>query len=262
MKLLQKYIRTVMLPVLLMSSLAACNKEDQDVEKAMHIIVSGYNSGDNPLMIAIDTTRYNRTNDIVKPTSLIGLNIVYTYTTQKERLLTITDTVTKKVVYSKALPVSGSKANFNFVYLDGRELEIQAPTAEPATNKLAFYVQYTTDDSPFDIFLYRMDNDTGAEHRQYLARNVKPRTWINLDYLPDEYFSDYNAVRAGSICFTKAGTTDQWAFNLDENMSKLDASGLSLPKAGEKGVTLPYFVVHDTNNKLTYTRLFFYPDRS
>ncbi|PWG80322.1 hypothetical protein [Pararcticibacter amylolyticus] len=262
MKVLKKYIRTTLLSVLLISTLSACNKEDQDVEKAMHIIVSGYNAGDSPLMISIDTTRYNRTNDIVKPTSLIGLNAVYTYTTQKERLLTITDTVTQKVLYSKALPVSGSKANFNFVYLDGHELEIQTPTADPATNKLSFYIQYTADDSPFDIFLYRMDNDTGTEHRQYLARNVKSRTWINLNYVPDEYFSDYNAVRAGSICFTKTGTTDQWAFNQDENMSKLDASGLILPKAGEKGLVLPYFVVHDATSKLTYTRLFFYPDRS
>ncbi|MGX5691065.1 hypothetical protein [Arcticibacter tournemirensis] len=261
MKVLNKYIRTAVLAVALISVLSACNKEDQNVERAMQIIVSGYNGGDNPLMIAIDTTRYNRPNDILKPASLAGLNTVYSYSTQKERLLTITDTVTKKILYSKALPAGGSKANFNFIYLDGRELEVDEPVADPATNKLSFYIQYTADDSPFDIFLYNKNNESGKEHRQYLARNVRPRTWISLDYLPDEYFSDMNAVRAGSICFTKAGTTDEWAFNQDENMSKMSAFGLNLPKAGEKGLVLPYFVVQDAT-KLVYTRLFFYPDRS
>lgn len=250
----------MLLPVLLISALSACNKEDLDVERAMQIIVSGYNGGNNPLLISIDTTRYNRTNDIMKPASLIGLNTVYTFSTQKERQLIITDTVTQKVLYSKVLPAGGSKANFNFIYLDGRELEIDAPAADPATNKLSFYIQYADDNSPFDIFLYNRDNETGKEYRQYLARNVRPRTWIHLDYLPDEHFSDNNAVRSGNICFTKPGTTDQWAFNQDESMSKLDANGLNLPKSSEKGLVLPYFVVHDAS-RLTFTRLFFYPDR-
>lgn len=258
---MRSIIRNIALLALLVSTLAACNKENLEAEKAFHVLVNGYNGSGNALQVAIDTTKFNNNNYILKPASLMGFNAVYTYQSQGERLLTITDTVTKKVLFSKPLPAAGTKANFTFIYIDGAEVDVKPPAADPATNKLGFYVQYTLGDAPFDIFLYRKDETTGKEYRQYLAKDVKPKTWIYVDYVPTADFANGNLLNTSNVFFTKAGTTDQWAFQNSEAMSKISASGLNLPLAGEKGLVQPYFLIQ-SSLKLEYSRLFFTPDRN
>lgn len=243
----------------------ACNKDKASYENAIQILVNGYNSSNNEFEIQIDTTRYDNSvgygKYILKPASLAGFNIVYTFPSEKRATsLTIKNPVTGVIVSTKALPATGTKTALNFVYIDDKELEVTLPAADPATNKLGFYVRYTDSDAPFDVFLYRIDNTTGQEYRHYLAKNVKPGAWTYVDYLPVADFEKQNLLGNTYICFTKTGTTDQWAFRDDENMSKLSASGMSFPVAGDKGLVQPYFVVPGTW-QLEQSRMFFYPDR-
>lgn len=261
MRSILKHIAIPALMALLVTTITACTKEGPDAEKAFYVLINGYNGSSNALQVSIDTSKYGHSNYIIKPSSLIGFNAVYTYRSQKEKLVTITDTVTKKVLFSKPLPTTGNKANYNFIYLDGQQMEVNPPAVDPGTNKLGFYVQHIVGDEPFDIFIYRRDADTGAEYREYLAKNVKPKTWIYVDYVATADFANGNLLNNSTIFFTKAGTTDQWAFQDNENMSKLSATGLNLPLAGEKGLVQPYFLIPGFQ-QLEYSRLFFTPDRN
>ncbi|PST83663.1 hypothetical protein C7T94_14105 [Pedobacter yulinensis] len=255
------HITRIVTLALLCSAFGACKKEKQDVERAMHIVLNGYNGSAGPWQIAIDTVKYTANNYSYNPGTTGTFNIVFPYRGEKERFLTITDTDTKKVLYSKPLPQSGSKAAFNFIYADGRIVEVNPPAADPALNRLGFYVQYSIDNAPFDISMYRKDATTGQEYRYYLAKNVKPKTWVYVDYLPVEHFSTTNDLRATDICFTKAGTTDQWAFEDTETKSQTSAFGFLMPVNAEKGLVQPYFVVPGPGG-LLFSRLFFYPERS
>lgn len=261
MRSIIKHLAMPALLVLLVATITACNKENLESEKAFHVLINGYNGGSNPLRVTIDTTKFNHNNYLIKPTAIIGFNVAYTYWSQKERLVNIIDTVTKKVILSKPLPATGTKANFNFIYLDNALVEVNPPAANPATNKLGFYMQYTVDNTPFDIFISRTDATTGTEYRQYLARDVKPKNWIYVDYIPTADFANVNFLNTSTILFTKAGTTDQWAFMDSESMSKISATGLNLPLAGEKGLVQPYFLIPGPR-MLEYARLFFSPDRN
>lgn len=254
--------------VLLCSVLfTACNKEDLQAKKIMHVIINGYNGSDHAWQVSIDTTHYDESamhgKFIIKPTSMIPFNAVYTYPLKQQRTptLTITDTVTRAVIFSQPLPGSGTKANFNFIYLDDKALEINPPVADAASNKLGFYVRYANSEAPFDIFLYRKDATTGQEYKVYIAQNVKPNAWVYADYLPSPDFDTKNKLDDAVIYFTKAGTTDQWAFGDDEESSKITAFGMNLPLAGEKGLVQPYFLIHNPV-QLETTRLYFYPDRT
>lgn len=263
---MKRYIKNIALILLVAIVLTACNKEDLEVEKSMHIVVNGYNGGANALQMSIDTTQYGiaaRSGAyIMKPDAVISQNLVYTYRLSKKRMLTLTDTITKKVVYSRELPTNGTNAVFNYIFLDGKELDISAPAADPATNKLGFYIHYTASNEPFDIFLYRKDNTTGQEFRTYLAKNVIPGKWIYLDYAVPADFNTNQIISTSSatVYFTKAGTTDQWAFDNDQNKSTVPANSMGLPVEDEKGLVQPYFFT-----PLPYgqglSKLFFYPDR-
>lgn len=263
---MKRYIKNIALTLLVAIAFTACNKEDLDVEKAMHIVVNGYNGGTNALQLSIDTTQYGvaaRSGAyIMKPAAIISQNLVYTYRSSKKSTLTITDTITKKVVYSGELPANGTKAVFNYIFLDGKELNINAPAANPATNKLGFYIHYTISSEPFDIFLYRKDNTTGQVFRTYLAKNVIPGKWIYLDYAVPADFGTKQIISnsSASVHFTKAGTTDEWAFDNDQNKSTVPANSMGLPVEDEKGLVQPYFLT-----PLPYgqglSKLFFYPDR-
>lgn len=263
---MKQYIINIALTLLIATAFTACNKEDLDVEKAMHIVVNGYNGGANALQMSIDTTLYGITSRngayIMKPAAVISQNLVYTYRSDKKRMLTLTDTITKQVVYSRELPENSPKAVFNYIFLDGKELDINAPAADPATNKLGFYVHYIASNEPFDIFLYRKDNTTGQEFRTYLAKNVTPGKWVYLDYAVPADCGTKQIISnsSASVCFTKAGTTDQWAFDNDQNKSQTPANALFLPVEEEKGLVQPYFFT-----PLPYgqglSKLFFYPER-
>lgn len=256
------------LPVLLIGVLlafTACNKEALVAEKATHIIIAGYNGSSEQLEISIDTTRYDATrfngNYILKPVSLFEFRAVYTYRPGAvPPVLRIKNPVNDSVWYSDPLPVSGTKAFFNFIYVDGKIQALHPPEANETTNKLGFYVQHTESEAPFDIFLYRLDANTGMEYRYYLAKNVHPGAWTYIDYLPAKDFDNKNDLSKSSLYFTKAGTIDQWAFLDDETQSKIDAQGLFFPLPGDKGFVQPYFIVPG-GWRLGYSRLFFYPDR-
>ncbi|MET6999873.1 hypothetical protein [Chitinophaga defluvii] len=265
MKKLIQYIKTAGILTLFIPIFAACNKEELEAEKAIQVIINGYNGSANELEVSIDTTRYDKSvangNFILKPAAMIGFNAVYTYRSPALRSkVTLTDPATGEVFFSKPLPATGTKANFNYIYLDGKVVEVNPPAATDTINKLGFYIHYADSDAPFDIFLYRIDNTTGQEYRAYLAKHVKRGTWIYIDYIPSADFDSKQALSNAKICFTKAGTTDQWAFQDNETMSKLEPSGMGFPVAGEKGLVLPYFITPGSW-QLEHSRLFFYPDR-
>lgn len=258
---MKKHIAYIFVAMLLFT---ACNKEEINVEKAVQVLINGYYGGPNALQLSIDTTEYGPNvgygRYIVNPDYMISHNLVYTYRSDKKRELTLTDTITKQVVYRKELPSNGPKGLFNFVFLEGRELEINPPAADPATNKLGFYIHYPASNEPFDIFLYRRDNSTGQEFRAYIAKNVRPDKWVYLDYTASADFGTKNSVASSTVYFTKAGTTDQWAFYGDQNKSRMDANSMYLPTADEKGLVQPYFIKPMPSNQ-GLARLFFYPDR-
>ena len=249
---------------LLLMIFTACNKEPLDAEKAMNIVVSGYNGGSHPLQMAIDTTVYDVSvafgKYIIKPNTLANFNIAYSYRSNKQRMLTLTDTVTKEVVYRKELPSTGIKANFSYVFINGKLLDINPPAADPATNKLGFYIHYPAGDESFDISLYRVDGSTGQEHRVYLAKSVKPGAWVYVDYMAAENFATKSMLGNAQVHFTRSDDVSQWAFENNENKSRISAFGLFFPIAGEKGLVQPYFITPQAYD-LGHSQFFFYPDR-
>ena len=263
---MKQFIKNITIIALIAGLFTACNKEDLDVEKAMHIVVNGYNGGANDLQMSIDTTQYGiavRSGAyIMQPAAVISQNLVYSYRSEKKRMLTLTDIVTQQVVYSREVPANSTNAVFNFIFLDGKELDINAPAADLATNKLGFYIHYTSSNEPFDIFLYRRDNTTGQEFRSYLAKNVTPGKWVYLDYAVPADFNTKQIIStsSASLCFTKAGTTDQWAFDNDQNKSTAPANSMGLPVEDEKGLVQPYFFTPLPYGQGLFN-LFFYPDR-
>ncbi|MBO9728563.1 MAG: hypothetical protein J7623_08000 [Chitinophaga sp.] len=261
----KKYQQLAILLLCLLFGCMACNKEEIAPEKAIHVIINGYNGGGDPLEVQIDTTKYDKTvmsaKYVFQPASLVGFNAVYTYRSGSVApVLTIRNPANDSILYRHALPVAETKALVNFLYVDGKIQELQPPQVNPGTNQLGFYLQYTDSEALVDIFLYRVDENTGTTYRAYLAKNVRPRTWTYVDYLPAKDFENANDLNNATIYFTKAGTTDEWAFGGDETPSKLTAQGLSLPKAGEKGLVQPYFIIPQ-GWELGFSRLFFYADR-
>lgn len=261
-------IKYQQLPILLLCLLfgcIACNKEDLTAELAVQVIINGYNGSGDPLHVQIDTTKYDKTvmsaKYVFQPASLVGFNAVYTYRSGSVApVLTVRNPANDSILYRHSLPVGETKALVNFLYIDGKVQELRLPETNPGTNQLGFYLQYPDSEVPVDIFLYRVDANTGVTYRSYLAKNVRPRNWTYVDYLPAKDFANTNDLDNASVCFTKAGTTDEWAFAEDETQSKLSAAGLSLPKAGEKGLVQPYFII-PRGWELGFSRLFFYSDR-
>lgn len=266
MKFIGRFLKTTLLLAALTGGFVACNKEDLGAKKALHVLVNGYNGSVDELEVWIDTVQYSK--DVsnakysIKPGELVNFNVVYSYrTAQPEGELIIKEPVSGRILFNKPLPANSTKANYNFVYIDGKLQDLIPPAADAAANKLGFYLQYTKSADPVDIFLYRVDNTTGQEYRQHIARAVKPGSWVYVDYQASESFRTQSILRSSHLCFTRAGTTDQWAFDDSEGMSKLDASSLLLPEAGEKGLVQPYFL-KPGQWQLEAARLFFYPDRS
>jgi len=265
MKSITHYIKTTIPLLLLLTTFSACNKEDMTGQKAMQVVVNGYNGSAEELEIVIDTARYDKTVSngkfVLKPASIFDFNAVHTYPmAKKPGTLSIKNPVSGKVLFTKPLPESGTKAIFNFIYIDGKEIDLNAPAADASTNKLGFYMHYTENNDLVDIFLYRKDETNGQEYREYLAKNVLPGTWVYFNYLPSANFDHKNEVGKADICFTKAGTTDQWAFQDDEKQSKTSVFGMGFPLAGEKGLVQSYFITPGAS-ALDRVRLFFHPDR-
>lgn len=266
MKSIKKITYKVVVSTLLIVAMGSCNKEDLSAPKALHVLINGYNGSADELEVWIDTVSYDKTilngKYTLKPASLVGFNAVHTYRTAKPQgMVTIKESESGKVLLSKPMPATGTKADYYFVYVDGKIQEVTPPVADPTTNKLGFYLHGTESADLVDVFLYRKDNNDGKEYREYLAKNVKPGTWVYVDYLPAVSFKTKNDLSSSGIYFTRAGTTDQWAFTGGETMNRLDAAGMGLPVNDEKGLVEPYFIVPG-GWELEKARMFFYPDRS
>src|SRR5690349_20164935 len=135
MRLITHYIKTTIALLLLMATFLACNKEDLTGQKAMQVVVNGYNGGTDELEIVIDTTRYDKTVSngkfVLKPALTFDFNVVYTYpAAKKPGTLSIKNPESGKILYSKPLPESGTKAVFNFIYIDGKEIDVNTPAAD------------------------------------------------------------------------------------------------------------------------------------
>ncbi|MBC9934693.1 hypothetical protein [Chitinophaga qingshengii] len=226
-------IRLRALLVLLMTFIS-CSKEEIPT-KAINIEVWGYNVGDAELEMSVDTTIYR--NATIKPNTTVNFGRVYTYPgIKKEALLKIKNKTTGKDLYQQQLQLGAGELElfFPYVLINGNELKIEPAAADPATNKLGFYIHYPQSNEALDIFL---KNEAGQ--MMNIAKNVKPGAWIYTNYLPGEGFKDKSKQYV--LYFTKTGTTDAWYFEDSEGKSNIDAFSLSLPKE-EKGLVRTYFV--------------------
>lgn len=239
---------------------SACDKDAVEVERAMHILINGYNGAEHPLVVAIDTTVFDHKEGafMIQPKSNIHFTTAYSYRVPKKRLVTLTDTVTKKVVYSAELPENTIRVNFNYLYFDGKVQQVVPPAADPNVNKLGFYIYDKSIDFPVDISLQQVNETTGDVRKEYIAKNLLPGKWVYVDYLPLKGFDKEVDLRSATVHFTKANT-DEWAFEGDEAKSKLPAIGFFFPKLNDKGKVQPYFIAPKVPNQ-TFSRLFFYLD--
>ncbi|ASZ11195.1 hypothetical protein KTO58_19220 [Chitinophaga pendula] len=213
----------------------ACSKETAQT-KAINIEVWGYNVGDAILETSIDTTVYR--NFITLPNKPVTFSKVYTYpSAKKEVSVTIKNKISGAALYRQQINLETSELElfFPFVLINGNVLKVEPATADLTTNKLGFYIHYPQSDAPLDIFL---KNDAGQ--MVYIARNVKPGSWIYANYLPQEGFKDKS--KSYTLYFTQTGATDSWYFEDSEAKSKVDEFGLTFPKGEEKGLVRTYFV--------------------
>lgn len=223
------------LVILLMAGLSACNKE-VDATKAISIEIKGFNVGNAELQITVDTLVYR--NLEVAPNEELNFGKVFTYPSSKNEVtLKIKDLISGKDVYQQQLILNNSDLErfYQFVLIDGHQLEVKPPAADPATNKVGFYIHYPQSSDPIDVFLKNPEGEI-----VYLAKNVQPSTWVYADYLTQAGFENPNTNY--TILFAKAGTTDVWAFNDNEYMSQSSEDAMFLPQQGQQGLVCSYFV--------------------
>lgn len=221
-------------------ALVSCNKEIE-TKKAISVTIRGYNISDMNLEVAVDTVVFDK--DVLPENKRIGFSKVYPYFgNKKEVVLHVKDPASGKELLQKTLPLSTSQLEFFFplININGSLVEVTPPKADPATNKLGFYIYYPESNDPIDILMY--NPNTGQQ--VYLAQNVVPQTWVYTDYLPTEGFMGKNDVGSSTIYFLKAGTLDQWAFNNDETLSQTTAFSWYLPYAKfSMNKVQPYFIL-------------------
>jgi hypothetical protein len=252
MKQIISNIKKSGLVVLLMAGLNACNKE-VDATKAISIEIKGFNIGNAELQITVDTLVYR--NFQVAPNEELNFGKVFTYPSSKNEVtLKIKDLISGKDVYQQQLVLNNSDLErfFQFVLIDGHQLEVKPPAADPATNKVGFYIHYPQSSDLIDIYI---KNEEGQLVN--LAQNVPPSTWVYTDYLTQQGFENPNTNY--DIIFTRAGTTDVWAFNDNEYMSQTSEDAMFLPQNGQKGLVCSYFVTPGSID-LRLVRLFKRPE--
>lgn len=251
MKQITTNIQQLGLYLLLLAGLGACNK-DADVTKAVSIEMRGFNIGNSELEVSIDTMVYRK--DKVPANTEINFRRVFTYPGSiNDVAFKVKDLTSGKEVYQQQLHLNNGELEryLPFVFIDGRQLEIQPPAADPSTNKMGFYIHYPASNDLIDVF---MQNDEGQI--AYLAKNVTPSTWVYADYAGHEGFNNPNTNY--NLYFTKAGTTDVWAFNDNQYMSLGHEDALLIPQQGQKGRVCSYFITPGTNDLRT-VRLFGQP---
>lgn len=233
---------------LLLLVLSSCEKE-KEFSKAMSVQIQGYNIGDAKLEVSIEGMAYDKF--VTQPNRQINFGKIYTYPSeQAQASLKIKDQVSGKEVYNQQLDLKDPSLElfFPFVLLGDNALEIKPPTPDPSTNKMAFYIHYPKSNDAIDVFL---KNDEGKI--AYLAKSVLPGKWNYADYITPADFK--NSETNYTLYFTKAGTTDQWAFEDSEQKSKTPTGTLKLPKFEQKGLVCSYFIT-PAANQLDAVRLF------
>lgn len=220
-------------------TLGSCNKEIEGT-KVINVTLRGYNFSDAPLEVTVDTAVFE--SKIVQPNSRVNFSMVYPYAPGKtEAALHVKNTVTGADLFQETLALSGGQLEFFYplININGSLLDITPPAADPATNKLSFYIYYKESNDPIDILMY--NPNTGQQ--VYLAQNVIPQTWVHTDYVPVEGFREKAEVEGSTIYFLKAGTFD-WAFNNDEYQSQVGAFGWYIPhKTHNLDKVQPYFIM-------------------
>ncbi len=223
--MIRRYIQGFAIVSLTILALASCNK-DVETDKAINVIIHGYNVGNSRLEVAVDTVVYDK--NLLQPNAQIGFSMVYPYFASKtEATMRVKNTESGKELFQQTLQLNNGELEFFYplVNINGSLLEVKPPAADTATNKLGFYIYYPESNDPVDILMY--NNNTGQ--MVYLAQNVSPQNWVYVDYLPESAFWEKNDVERCTIYFLKAGTTDQWAFNNDEYLSQTSAFGMHIP---------------------------------
>lgn len=221
--------------LVLLIILNACSKEEEQT-KAINVEVWGYNIGDAELEMSVDTTVYRKF--ITAPNTPVTFSRIYTFpSAKKEASLSIKDKTSGKEVYQQQLDLNSSERElfFPFVFMNGNIMKIMSSAADPATNKLDFYIYYPQSNEALDIFL---KNEAGQ--MMGIAQNVKPGSWVHTSYLPGEGFKEEN--KRYMLCFTKTGTVDSWYFEDSESKSAVDVFSLVLPKNEQRGLVRSYFV--------------------
>jgi hypothetical protein len=244
---MKKTIEKIIGIVFVMGLFTACNKETL-TEKAVNITIVGYNTSSEELEVSLDTVVYKK--NLLAANNEIAFGKSYAYFQGKaQATLRIKEKMSGKEIFNRQITFSGAELEpfFNFLYVDGKEITVQLPVANPSTNKLGFYVHYPPSSDALDIF---MKNNAGE--LTYLAKNVKPGTWVYTDYMAQAGFKEPNVDYP--LYFTKAGTTNNWAFGT-ENLSK-NVSQTKIPRTDNtKGVVQAYFVTPNNSNT-TVVRLF------
>ncbi|MRG44252.1 hypothetical protein GFS24_03960 [Chitinophaga sp. SYP-B3965] len=222
--MIRRYLQVLAIASLTILGLASCNKDIETI-RAINVTFKGFNLSNMQLEVSLDTVIFDK--KIQPANARVNFSMVYPYFGgKKEAILTVKDKVSGKELFQKTLPLSGSQLEFFYplVNIDGKLLDITPPAADPATNKLGFYIYYTKNNDPIDILMY--NQNTGQQ--AYLAKNAVPQTWVYTDYLPDPAFPDGNAVGSSTIYFLKAGTFD-FAFNDSESLSQTSGFGWYIP---------------------------------
>lgn len=251
MKQIISNIQKLGLLAVLLAGLVACEK-DKELTKAISIEIKGFNIGNAELEVSVDTLAYRTLR--TKPNSELNFASIFTYPAgTNEVSLKIKDLTSGKEVYQQQLTLKSSELEFffPFVLIDGLPLEIKPPAADTATNKLGFYIYYPQSTDPIDVV---MKNDEGQI--AYLAKNVLPGTWVYSNYMASVGFQD--ASKDYPVFYVKAGTTDAWAFQDSEWMSKGNDNSMALPQKDVKGRVCSYFVTPGTVD-LRVVRLFKQP---
>lgn len=237
--MITKHLQAFAISLLTILSLASCNKEIE-TPKVINVAFHGYNLSDDQLEVTFDTVVYDK--DVIQPGLQFNFSKVYPYLPGKGELsVHVKNKNTGVELLNKTVSLSSGTLEFFFplININGKVLEVTPPPADPATNKLGFYIHYPESNNPIDIFLY--NPETGA--LVYLAKNVVPQTWVYVDYLPGQGFLSKNEVWQNTLYFTKAGTTDQWAFYDNEYVSKTSVNSLYIPHMGYNlNKVQPYFI--------------------
>jgi hypothetical protein len=237
--MLRRYIQRFAIVALTVLAIASCNKEIVS-SKVINVTFHGYNATDMRLEVSVDTMVFDK--HIQQANRRVGFSMVYPFPAdKKEATLHVKDLTSGKEIFTKTLKLNGDTLEFyhNLVIVDDKIVEVKPPAADPATNKLSFYLYNPESTDPIDILMY--NQNTGEQ--LYLAQNLVPQTWVHIDYLPTQGFLEKNDVESATLYFLKAGTFD-WAFGGDEYLSQTGAFGWYIPyKNFNLNKVQPYFIL-------------------